>query len=182
MKLFNQSGLTAIELIIAMAIVGIVSAVGVPTFRAMSIINEVAATSNAMRSSMKYARSEALTRGKSVIMCSSSNGTSCSLANGEWAKGWIIGVDLDNDSNINEAVDQLLNVFLLDDDTQITIVPSDAAFNQKVIYGYDGWLTAGVAAGFNICSGFPSDGYPQREIRASVAGEPQLAKNAGVQC
>ncbi len=182
MKLFKQTGFTALELILAIGMVGIVSAIGVPTFRSMTITNEVVYTSNAMRMAMKYARSEAITRGKSIIMCSSTDGSTCSLADGNWAKGWIIGVDTNNDASINEAVDQLLTVYQLDGDTQITIVPSNPAFNQRVVYGYDGWLLAGVAAGFDICTGYPADGYPRREIRASVAGEPQLTKNVGFQC
>lgn len=182
MKLFKQSGFTILELIIAVAVIGIVSTIGIPTFKAMGIINEVADTSNAMRMAMKYTRGEALARGKSVIMCSSTDGSTCSLADGKWAKGWIIGVDINNDATISEADDQLLSVHLLDAKTQITILPSNPAFNQKVIYGYDGWLEAGVAAGFNICTGYPTDGYAQREIRASVAGEPQLAKSASVKC
>ncbi len=183
MNKFTQSGFTLLELMLTIAMLGIITAIGIPSYRSMMVTNELVATGNAMRMSMKLARSEAITRGKDVIMCSSTDGATCSLADGNWVQGWIIGVELVIDGTINETDGELVSVHEMDNATQLTIVPSNPAFNQRVVYGYDGWLDAGVEAGFDICSGYgAANGYPRREIRASVVGEPQLTKNLVTRC
>ena len=182
MKKIYSKGFTLLELIVTIAMISIVAAVGIPSYRGIMITNELADTVNNMRMSMKLARSEAITRGVSTIMCSSTDASSCSLVDGDWNKGWIVGIDLNGNGQVDEAGGELLWANVLDSSSQITITPSDPAVNQKLQYSYDGWVTAGVVVGFDICTGYPVDGYPRREIRASVAGDPKITKNLGVQC
>jgi len=188
MNKFNQSGFTLVELMILLAIVGVVSAIGIPSYRVMMVNSELADTANSLRMSMKLARSEAVAQGKDAIVCSSVNsGTSgtatCSKLDGNWSKGWIVGIDLDGDGNIKESLGELLWVHEMDTTSQLTITPSNTAFNQQVTYSYTGWITASAEAGFDICSGYGATvGYPRREIRASIAGGPQLTKNLVTKC
>jgi type IV fimbrial biogenesis protein FimT len=53
---------------------------------------------------LAYARSEAVTRRQQVILCASSNMTSCQGT--DWAAGWILFIDADNDSDFtaNEVI------------------------------------------------------------------------------
>jgi len=182
-KYKHEAGFTLLEMMVVVALLGIVTAIGLPSFRAMSITNELADTANSLSMAMKLARSEAISRGRDTIVCSSVNGSNCSGAAGNWNKGWIVGVDLDNDGTISEANGELLWAHQMDSDTQLTITPSNAAFDFKVDYNYTGWIKAGDDMGFDICSGYgSSSGYPRREIRASVAGDPRLSKNLGTKC
>jgi len=184
----KQSGFTLVELMVLLAVMGTVLAIGIPSFRAMMVNNELVDTANSLRMSMKLARSEAVARGKNAIVCSSVNissatGATCSLADGNWAKGWIVGVDLVADGTIKEADGELLWAHEMDATTQLTITPFNTAFNQRVTYSYTGWITATAAAGFDVCSGYgATDGYARREIRASIAGGPQLTKNLVTRC
>ncbi|MCW8933161.1 MAG: GspH/FimT family pseudopilin [Gammaproteobacteria bacterium] len=184
----KQSGFTLVELMILLAIVGVVSAIGIPSFRAMVVSNELVDTANSLRMSMKLARSEAVARGKNAIVCSSVNignagAATCSQTDGDWAKGWIVGIDLDGNGNIQESLGELLWAHEMDATTKLSITPSNPAFNQDVTYSYTGWITAGAEAGFDICSGYGATaGYPRREIRASIAGGPQLTKNLVTRC
>ena len=181
MKNIKHSGFTLLELMVLIAIIGIVTAIGVPSYRSMMMTNELVETVNELRLSMKLARSEAVTRSQATIVCSSTDGSSCSLADGNWASGWIVGIDLNGNGQINEANGELLWVKEMEADSQLTITPTDPSFNQVVTYSFDGWLPA--AAGFDLCSGYgATNGFPRREIRSSIAGDPQFNKNLSTKC
>jgi len=188
MKNNKHSGFTLLELMVLIGIVGVISAIGIPSYKSMMVTNEIVETVNSLQISLKLARSEAVARGKNTIVCSSVNsdaagGATCSKVDGNWAKGWIVGVDIDGDGNIKESLGELLWTHKMEDNTQITITPFNTAFDQQVTYSYTGWITASAEAGFDICSGYGATaGFPRREIRASVAGGPQLTKNLGIKC
>lgn len=180
MKKIQQTGFTLLELMVVVAMIGVISAIGIPSFKAMLVTNSVVDTTNQMIMSMKRARFEAVARGKDTIMCSSTDGATCSQVSGNWNKGWIVGVDLNASGQIDDG--ELIWAHDMDDDTQIKVTPSIAAFDHTVQYSFNGWIVAGDDIGFDICSGYGADGYPQREIRASIAGEPHIFKNLAVKC
>lgn len=86
----NKSyGFTLIELMITLAIVAIVLAVGVPSFQGMMRNNRIAAHTNDFLGSLNLARSEAIKRGQRVALAPN--------AVGNWGQGWTIFVDADDD-------------------------------------------------------------------------------------
>ncbi|MFZ6690707.1 GspH/FimT family pseudopilin [Undibacterium sp. SXout20W] len=82
-------GFTTIELVVVMAIAGILIAIVVPSFQAAIKIASTTREINAFVGDLGFARAEAIKEGVSVTMCASSNGTSCSGSN-NWQNGWII--------------------------------------------------------------------------------------------
>jgi len=62
---------------------------------------------NELFTTLKFARSTSVERNQPIIVCASSNGTSCT--NGSFQEGWIVGADLDNSGTIDNA-DELLKV------------------------------------------------------------------------
>jgi type IV fimbrial biogenesis protein FimT len=93
-----QRGFTIIELIIAMVLVAILTAVGIPAMRNFTLQQRIVTTSQELQLDMAYARSEAITRSDSVSVCTSTNTTSCTGS--AWTGGRIVFVD----SNQNGAV------------------------------------------------------------------------------
>lgn len=92
----TQSGLTLIELMVAMAIAIVVLAIGVPSFVGMMSTNQAAGYANDLVGAIRLARSEAVKRADSVTICASNAGqTGCSGQN--WQNGWIVFVDDDAD-------------------------------------------------------------------------------------
>ncbi len=180
MKKFKQNGFTLLEMMIVVAMMGVISAIAFPAFRSMLITNEVVDTANQMQMSLKLARSEAIVNGKDAYVCSSTDGATCSNADGNWNRGWLVYVDLDGSGTMNN--NELRWVHEINSGSQVTIVPSGAAFNQQVRFSYTGWLVDGDELGFDICSGYAANGYPRREIRASLAGEANLFKNVSFRC
>lgn len=88
----NQNhGFTLIELMITIAIAGILLAVAAPSFRDLLLNNRTAIQTNDLISDLALARSEAAKRGGRVTICTSSDGATCT--NSSWGEGRIIFVD-----------------------------------------------------------------------------------------
>ncbi len=94
----SNSGFSLIELIVTVAMAGILMAVAIPSMRDLMVSNRVAGYANEFLSGLHLARSEAVKRGSRVTMCRSSNGTSCA-GTGNWQVGWVIFEDDNNDGS-----------------------------------------------------------------------------------
>ena len=94
------AGVTAIELLVVMAIITILMGIAIPSFVGMTQTSRVAGEINALSGDVQFARAEAIKEGMPVSICASANGTSCSGAN-TWDEGWIVF----SDPNANRVVD-----------------------------------------------------------------------------
>jgi prepilin-type N-terminal cleavage/methylation domain len=90
----KMRGVTLIELLVVMALVSILLAWGVPSYRSVTQSSRLASETNALVGDLQFARSEALKRGQPVTLCPSVDGSACS-GQGQWASGWIVFLDLD---------------------------------------------------------------------------------------
>lgn len=91
----KASGFTLIEMLIAVTIIGIVSAIGMPMLSQFAEDAAVSTQADVMLDTLNFTRSEAVKRNTRVTMCRSSTGTSCvsTGAAGDWRVGWIVFVD-----------------------------------------------------------------------------------------
>lgn len=91
-----ERAFTAIELLVTIAIVGILAALAGPSFTPLIERWRVRQATEALESSLYYARSEAIRRGGGVALsklASGSNGCSGAQTNQEWDCGWIVCED-----------------------------------------------------------------------------------------
>jgi type IV fimbrial biogenesis protein FimT len=108
----QQRGLTAIELLVTLAILAILVGLAAPSMSRFIGQWRVSNAVNALTGSLRVARTEAIARARPVVVCgvASSTSTTClSTANG-FASGWIVFVNNDRDANSNfaSASDELL--------------------------------------------------------------------------
>ncbi|VAW70849.1 hypothetical protein MNBD_GAMMA09-1204 [hydrothermal vent metagenome] len=191
MKKKKQSGFTLLELMVVLGMSGALIAIGVPSFNAMITTNQLADITNKLTLSLKQARAEAIASGRDVVVCSSTTTDSssegvakCSGSAGNWNKGWLILVDRNQDGSFLESQGELISVSTIDSGTTVSITPGPFVplgltndFSQFVQFSYTGELKAGVAGGFQICSGVSGDGYSRRDITVSVSGQTNFEKN-----
>ena len=96
-----SSGFTMVELMVAVAIVAILTAIALPSFQPTIRSNRLATATNLLSSAISLARSEAIKNTRGGGVCSSANGTSCSGAT-NWSGGWMVWSDV-NDTGAFEA-------------------------------------------------------------------------------
>jgi len=100
-RVHRMRGMTMVELLMVIVVVAILMTIGVPSYRYVTNSNRVASEVNSLLGDLQYARGEAIRTGSNVIVCISTNQTSCTGATGSWHTGWIVFADL----NGNGAVD-----------------------------------------------------------------------------
>lgn len=94
----NQTGFTIYELLITILIMGIILAIGVPSFSEFTRNSRISGTANDLHSSFQLARSEAARSKTNITICASSNSMDAAAAcGGTFDDGWIIFADLNGD-------------------------------------------------------------------------------------
>lgn len=101
-------GVTLIELIITVAIAGILAAVAAPSFRTMMRKNRVDGMTNQLAASLNLARSEAVKRGKRLTVCktadpAASNPVCSNSSSVAWQSGWLVFVDESTQGTVDGA-------------------------------------------------------------------------------
>ena len=131
-------GFTLIELMVTLAVAAIMLTVAVPNFREFIERNRVSSHTNLMVGALHLARSEAIKRGRNlVILCKSSDGNICSTSSA-WREGWLLYADTNADKTYSAGTDEL-------------------------IHRYDAMPKLDIASGssFKCWIGFGSNGYPE---------------------
>lgn len=108
-RLHSSAGFTLVELIVVMAIIGILATIAIPSFRGFTDGSNVTAAVNDLVSAFNLARSEAVTRSTNVSVCKSANQTAC-VTTGNWDQGWIVFTDANADGTVN-GTDAVLRVY-----------------------------------------------------------------------
>jgi type IV fimbrial biogenesis protein FimT len=92
----NQHGVTALELIVTMAIVAIVLATAVPSLKNYGWNLRMKTAMDLLATDLNLARSRAISHNIQTVICPATDSRDCSgLSN--WQEGWIVFTDLNGD-------------------------------------------------------------------------------------
>jgi len=107
-KRMTAAGFTLVESLTVVAIVAILTSIGVPTFRTITTSSRVSTEVNALLSDVQYARSEALKQGQRVTTCISTDQETCT-GGALWQGGWIVFSDTNGNATV-DGTDAVLRV------------------------------------------------------------------------
>jgi type IV fimbrial biogenesis protein FimT len=107
----SARGFGLVELMTVVAIVAVLAAIALPSYSHVMKLNRLTTDANNMMAALNLARNEAITRGRPVSVCASTNGTSCAgAATDDWSTGWIVFTDYDGPGTV-DGTDEVLRVF-----------------------------------------------------------------------
>jgi type IV fimbrial biogenesis protein FimT len=143
-----MAGFTLTEVIIVMLVLGILIAIGTPTFKYVTTSNRISNEINGLLGDMQFARSVAVKQGLTVTICSSSDSTStnptCNIGGtaGTWQTGWIVFLDTNGDGQVQpgEQVIRIQPAFT-GTDTLISSLGFGAAKFNRMGYAPTGFPT-----------------------------------------
>ena len=136
----NERGVTLLEAVVVMTIVGILAAIAIPAFTYVSNANRIAAEVNGLLGDMQFARAEAVKEGQTVTVCVSTNGTSCSANNTNWQNGWIVFSDVNGNQQVDNGTDTVLRVQSVFTSSDTFVANNNVA---AVTFNREGFATGG---------------------------------------
>ena len=164
-------GFSLIELMVTIAVLAILLAIGLPSFQGSMRSNLVATGTNEFIASLSLARSEAIRSPGGAGICASTNGTACNGAS--WNDGWIVWSDLDGNGSPGGLNDRVLRH--VEGIAKLSIEPDDADIRTIL---FDPRGRAGAPVGFTIQSEVCPTGHTlKRDLTLTTVGQVRIERN-----
>lgn len=174
MRVNRVSGFTLVELMITIAVLAVLVAIGLPSFQGSLRSNRVTATTNELIASISLARSEALRNPAGAVMCTTTNGATCG---GSWNDGWMVWLDANGDGNPGGPNDRVLRHVQGKNHMQLTgSSPGGAAFATRIAFDHRGRVDAHDRTLVVQPTSCPSGVELVRTIAISRAGQARFSK------
>ena len=180
-------GFTLVELMITLAIAGILVAVGIPSFNSTISDSRLTSYANEFVTALNLARSEAIKRGIQVTVRRKGEDSDA----GKWESGWDVFVDINGDEDLDDETESTpceINDILNSDGSLkedcllkthdalppgYTLRTGDSTYEDYAAYSSSGLSTVVVGDTFKLCSGSGS-AMPQRTITLNATGRPRV--------
>ena len=164
LRVLIQQGFSLIELMIAIALLGILLAIAVPSFTDAVLGSKLRSYANNFLASTYQARGEAIKRNSVVKLCASSNGTSCT---GSWEQGWIVQAFDGTVIQRQPALSSGMKMTESGGISSIDFQPTGVGATQATL---------------TVCRATPSAGDQERVISINSTGRASISKTTTGSC
>ena len=130
MSMERHKGFTVVELLITIVVVSILLATAVPSILQMVKNNRVTMQANKLVTSVQLGRNEAVKRGTRTTVCAANTTLDDCAGSSNWANGWIVFSNLDNDSTADTGTGACL-------ETEDCIMRTSEGINNSTLTGSD---------------------------------------------
>jgi len=178
-----QRGFTLIELMVTLAVLGVVLSLGVPSFGRLIAANRITTQTNEFIGALNLARSEAVRRGQAMAIRTND-------ASINFARGWKVFTDSDGDGAIPGTVTPTNGTVIRETSAapggaaanrvtrtgtagSYTYTNSSAADAMHIVFTARGASTAGSAAFFKVCD-TGNTSVKGRIVQVSTVGKISL--------
>ena len=170
------SGLSITEIVVVLAISALLIAVAVPSYRALTISNQLSSTINLFVATLALARTQAVNNTQRVAICASSNGQQCNTE--QYEQGWIVFVD-HNQNNSREGFAETL-IWVQEALPAAFSLRATAAYKSVVAMTPSGRLARGISGNITLC--FEREPYISRKIILIPSGRMRVVSHAIKSC
>lgn len=173
----SAAGFTLIEALVVVIIAGILTAGAVSSFGNFIQSTRLTSATNDLVGDLSLARTEALKRQSGqVVVCVSSNGSTCDTSTTSWTNGWIVFWDANSSGNY-ETGDVMLKVHAsLPTGHTITSTPANTG---SVAFSKLGTLVSATATGLQITN---TKINQSRFVCMTIMGRASAAPTTATSC
>ncbi len=158
-------GFTLTELMIALAIAGILAMIGAPAMGHLLARTQSAAAEALIANNLRHARTAAIMSNSRVLMCPSTDGHHC-RPDDDWQHGWVLARDADHDGQPDADAPIITSQAAMHAGTRIVT----SVGRERVVFHPNG-SAAGSNARFTICHARERDG---KSVVVSNSGRVRL--------
>jgi len=167
------------ELMVTIAIAGILLGIAIPSFTSIISSNRLTAYTNELVTALNLARSEAVKRGVQVTVRNKGAST-------HWESGWDVFVDINGNETFNDASpstpcaagqDCLLRTYAALP-SGYTLTTGNSTYKDYAAYLPNGLSNMVVGDKFTLCNGSGS-ALPRRTITINATGRPSVDTTPG---
>jgi len=174
-------GLTLVELLVVLAIAGILLGTAVPSFKGLIRSMKLTDAANDLFASLVLARSEAAKRHSRVTMCKSADGSTCARTGG-WEQGWIVFDDADSDGIRDDSEQIVQTVGPLPADMRLSGNLNVSKYISYAPTGETKMASGAFQAGTVTLCNVSSGGEDARQIVLNATGRPRAQRARVASC